>query len=40
MGKIWTVEEEYSIVMESIENNISIAEICRNNGVASSLFYK
>ena len=40
-GRIWTGEEKYSIIMESYNNpNITIAEICRNHGIAVSMFYK
>ena len=40
-GRIWTGEEKYSIIMESFNNpNITIAEICRNHGIAVSMFYK
>ena len=39
--RIWTGEEKYSIIMESFQNpNITIAEICRNHGIAASMFYK
>ncbi len=40
-GRIWTGEEKYSIIMESFQNpDITIAEICRNHGIAVSMFYK
>ena len=40
-GRIWTGEEKYSIIMESFHNpDITIAEICRNHGIAASMFYK
>ena len=40
-GRIYTGEEEFNIIMESFQNpNITIAEICRNHGIAVSLFYK
>ncbi len=40
-GRIWTSEEKYNIIMESFQNpNITITEICRNHGIAVSLFYK
>ena len=40
-GRIWTGEEKYNIIMESFQNpNITITEICRNYGIAVSLFYK
>ena len=39
--RIYTSEEKYNIIMESFQNpNITIAEICRNHGIAVSLFYK
>ncbi len=40
-GRIWTGEGKFNIIMESFQNpNITIAEICRNHGIAVSLFYK
>ena len=40
-GRIWSSEEKYSIIMESFNNpDITIAEICRNHGIAVSMFYK
>ncbi|KJE49802.1 MULTISPECIES: transposase [Acidiplasma] len=40
-GRIYTSEEKFNIIMESFQNpNITIAEICRNHGIAVSLFYK
>ena len=40
-GRLSTAEEKYNIIMESFQNpNITIAEICRNHGLAVSLFYK
>ncbi len=40
-GRIWSSEEKYSIIMESFHNpDITIAEICRNHGIAVSMFYK
>ncbi len=40
-GRIWTGEEKYNIIMESFQNpDITIAEICRNHGIAVSMFYK
>ena len=40
-GRLYTGEEKYNIIMESFQNtNITIAEICRNHGIAVSLFYK
>ena len=41
LKRIWTSEERFNIIMESFQNpNITIAEICRNHGIAVSLFYK
>ena len=41
LGRIYTGEEKYNIIMESFQNpNITIAEICREHGIAVSLFYK
>ena len=40
-GRVYTSEEKYNIIMESFQNpNITIAEICRERGIAVSLFYK
>ncbi len=40
-GRIWTGNVEYGIIMESFNNpNITIAEICRNHGIAASMLYK
>ena len=40
-GRLYTAEEKYNIIMESFQNpNITIAEICREHGIAVSLFYK
>jgi transposase-like protein len=40
-GRIYTAEEKYSIIMEAFQNpNITIASICREHGIAVSLFYK
>ena len=40
-GRLYTGEEKYNIIMESFQNpNIAIAEICREHGIAVSLFYK
>ena len=36
-----TGEEKFNIIMESFQNpGIPIAEICREHGIAVSLFYK
>ena len=41
LGRIWTGEEKFNIIMESFQNpNITIIEIWRNHGIAVSLFYK
>jgi len=40
-GRTYTGEEKFNIIMESFQNpNITIAGICRNHGIAVSLFYK
>ena len=40
-GTVYTAEEKYSIIMEAFQNpNITIASICREHGIAVSLFYK
>ena len=40
-GTVYTAEEKYSIIMEAFQNpNITIAFICREHGIAVSLFYK
>ena len=40
-GRIYSSEEKYNIIMESFQNpNITIAAICRQHGIAVSLFYK
>ena len=40
-GRIYSSEEKYNIIMESFQNpNITIAAICREHGIAVSLFYK
>ena len=40
-GRLYTAEEKYNIIMESFQNpDIAIAEICRNHGIAVSMFYK
>ena len=40
-GRLYTGEEKYNIIMESFQNpNITIAEICREHGIAVSMFYK
>ncbi|MCL4312160.1 MAG: transposase [Candidatus Thermoplasmatota archaeon] len=40
-GKVYTADEKYNIIMESFQNpNIAIASICREHGIAVSMFYK
>ena len=40
-GRVYTAEEKYNIIMESFQNpNITIASICREHGIAVSMFYK
>ncbi len=40
-GRVYTSEEKYNIIMESFQNpDITIAAICREHGIAVSLFYK
>ena len=40
-GRIYSSEEKFNIIMESFQNpNITIAAICREHGIAVSLFYK
>ena len=40
-GRIYSSKEKYSIIMESFQNpDITIASICREHGIAVSLFYK
>lgn len=40
-GRVYSSEEKYNIIMESFQNpNITIAAICREHGIAVSLFYK
>ena len=40
-GRLYTAEEKYNIIMEPFQNpDIAIAEICREHGIAVSLFYK
>ena len=35
----WTLEQKIAIVMESLNTNISIAELCRKNNVTPNAFY-
>ena len=40
-GRIYTSDQKFNIIMESFQNpNITIAAICREHGIAVSLFYK
>ena len=40
-GRIYSSEEKFNIIMESFQNpDITIAAICREHGIAVSLFYK
>ena len=40
-GRVYSSEEKYNIIMESFQNpDITIAAICREHGIAVSLFYK
>jgi len=36
----FTPEQKFNIVLESLRGDRSISEICRENGIAQSLFYK
>ena len=40
MRNIRTGEEKFNIIMESLNSNETIAEICRKYNIAPSLFYK
>jgi transposase-like protein len=35
----WSVEQKIAIVMESLNTNISIAELCRKHNVTPNAFY-
>ena len=40
-GRVYSSEEKYNIIMESFQNpDITIGAICREHGIAVSLFYK
>ena len=40
-GRVYSSEEKFNIIMESFQNpDIAIAAICREHGIAVSLFYK
>jgi putative transposase len=36
----FTPEEKFNVVLESIRSDRNISEICREHGIAQSLFYK
>ena len=38
-GRAWTGEEKTRIVMESLNTNISLAELCRKYNLNSNVFY-
>ena len=40
MRNIRTGEEKFNIIMESLNSNETIAEICRKYNIAPSLFYR
>ncbi|MGI0079486.1 MAG: transposase [Nitrososphaerales archaeon] len=35
----WTIEQKIGIVMESLNTNISVAELCRKHNVTPNAFY-
>lgn len=35
----WTAEQKIAIVPESVNTNISVAELCRNHNVTPDAFY-
>ena len=35
----WTVEQKIAIVMESLNTNISMADLCRKHNVTPNAFY-
>ena len=40
-GRVYTSDEKFNIIIESFQNpDITIAAICREHGIAVSLFYK
>lgn len=39
-SKVFTSDEKFSIVLEAVKGNTDITELCRKNGISSSLFYK
>jgi transposase-like protein len=38
-GRAWTAEEKIRIVLESMNTNITIAELCRKYSVNPNVFY-
>ncbi|WMT50657.1 MAG: transposase [Ferroplasma sp.] len=40
MRNIRTGEEKFNIIIESLNSNETIAEICREHGIPVSMFYK
>ena len=38
-GRAWTPEEKIQIVLESMNTNISLAELCRKYSVNPNVFY-
>ena len=36
----WTIEQKIAIVMESLNTNISVAELCRKHNVTPNAFYR
>jgi len=39
-ASLFSSEEKFNIVLESLQGDRSISEICREYGIAQSLFYK
>jgi transposase-like protein len=39
-GKAWTADEKIRIVLESLNTEISLAELCRKYGVVPTTFYQ
>ena len=35
----WSAEEKFTIVMEGLQPDANVAEICRRHGISSTLFY-
>jgi transposase-like protein len=38
-GRAWTPEEKLRIVLESLNTNITLAELCRKYAVSPTVFY-